>query len=495
MIKEVDTVQKNVRRLKTPVPFLNMDSPLRYLKGVGPNLSEVFGRKNINTLGDLISWYPRTYRDQKMVHDFSRLNHGTYVTMYGEVMRKKTFSTAFRSRKMTHSRKGKRIYEMSIKTPGGWIACKYFRLPYRGYFDSIEIGQKVKVSGRVTYYKKYPEFHHPDIHPFNDNEQPEDQLIPVYGEIEKVSQNKIRKMISTVFSALQQDVDFLTDPLPEWMREQYRLIDKRQALEQVHQPDKKFTREYFAFRSPAQKRLIFEEFFFLQLYMGLKKIGLEQASAHPMTPKHGLREKCIKQLAFSLTIAQKKVLQEINTDLEKATPMHRLVQGDVGCGKTIVALLACCQVIENHFQCAIMVPTEILAEQHCHNMRTLFDSLGVRVALLTGKTKNREKREILEQLATGYIHCCVGTHALIQETVQFHQLGLVIIDEQHRFGAHQRNLLKKKDIQAHFLVMTATPIPRSLAMTLYGDLDVSVIDEMPKGRQPVVTRKTYHSKR
>ena len=465
---------------------LNPESRIQYLKGVGPRLAEVFAKKNIYTLYDLIHWYPRTYRDQRMVHHFSQLVPGSYVTMYGHVVRKKILKLRGR----------KNIYEMVIQTKGGWVACKYFRLPYRGYFDGLEIDQKVKVVGQVSYYRNQLEFHHPDIYPFKDNEEQKDALIPVYTEMEKVSQNKIRKMITTAFSALKQNENFLTsDPLPQWLREEYNLIGKIAALELIHQPDQSQVEDYLQFRSPAQRRLIFEEFFFLQLYMGMKRAGLKKEHTYSIKACSSLFEKLKSSLPFSLTSAQERVLEEISRDMEKNQPMHRLIQGDVGCGKTIVALLACCPVIENGFQSAIMVPTEILAEQHYKNALSLLKPLGINISLLTGKTRVREKRDILEKLVSGYTSLCIGTHALIQESVQFKKLGFVVIDEQHRFGVHQRGLLKEKGMHPHFLVMTATPIPRSLAMTLYGDLDVSIIDEMPKGRKPVVTKKTYPSKR
>ena len=468
--------------------MLEPDMPLQYLKGVGPRLAEVFAKRDIHTVRDLIYRYPRTYRDQRVVRDFSRLQHGAYVTLYGYVARKKVFKPGGR----------RSIYEMIIKTEGGWIACKYFRLPYRGYFDNLEIDQKVKVVGKVTYYRDQPELHHPDIYPFNEAEEDlSNALVPVYTEMEKVSQNKIRKMIALAFAGLKKNQNFIStaEPLPLWLREENNLIDKVSALERVHQPDQSQVEDYLRFRSPAQVRLIFEEFFLLQLYMGMKRVGLKKEKTYPIALGSSLGDRLKHALSFSLTGAQERVLSEIAGDMAKATPMHRLVQGDVGCGKTVVALLSACAVMEQGFQCAMMAPTEILAEQHYKTAVYMLEPLGVNVALLTGKTRAKEKRDILQKLASGYTSFCVGTHALIQEEVRFKNPGLVVIDEQHRFGVHQRGLLKEKGTHPHFLVMTATPIPRSLAMTLYGDLDVSVIDEMPKGRRAVTTKKTYGSRR
>ena len=473
---------------KPPSPAkhtLKLSTPLQYLKGIGPKLAAVFSKKNIHTVQDLIQRFPRTYRDQRMVHDFSNLQSGAYVTMYGTLTRKNTIPL-----------KGhRRIYEMIIKTPGGFMACKYFRLPFRGYFDSLTLDRKVKVSGRISFYQQRPEMHHPDIHPFNENQKQEDQLIPVYAELENISQYKIRNIIHTALSALKHSPEFLNDPLPKTVQKENNLISRAEAVINLHQPEGKRAGEYLEFRSPAQIRFIFEEFFFLQLYMGLKKTGLKKQTAPAMGAGADLKEKLQKSLSFKLTSAQEKVLKEISQDLQSPRPMHRLVQGDVGCGKTITAVLACCQVIESQFQCAVMAPTEILAEQHYRTMQKMLNPLNVSCVLLTGKTKAKEKKLILNQLAAGSVQLCVGTHALIQEGVCFKNLGFVVIDEQHRFGAHQRALLKDKGLSPHFLVMTATPIPRSLALTLYGDLDVSVIDEMPPGRKPIMTRKTYQTRR
>ena len=479
---------KTFKKSGGPAPSFNWDTPIQYLKGVGPFLAKVFGRRNIHTLQDIICWYPRAYRDQRIVHDFSRLPAGTYVTVCGEVAGKKSASL---SRPPSQNR---RMYVMNIQTKTGMISCKYFRLPFRGYFDSLEIGDQVRASGRLTYYKDQPELHHPDLHPFNEGEEHTDHIIPLYTELERVSQHKIRKIIKTALTLIKEKHILIEDPLPSWLCREHHLIDRFSALEQMHQPEPGRIDEYLQYRSPAQKRLIFEEFFYLQLYMSLKKRGLESDKAYAMTSS-SLKDQLTAQLPFKLTPAQCRVLDEIAQDLQKTSPMHRLLQGDVGCGKTVVALLACSQAIDNRFQCVIMAPTEILATQHYKNACQMLEPLGVRVSLLTGKLKAREKRNITEKLATGYTSLCIGTHALIQEVVGFHRLGLVIIDEQHRFGVHQRNKLKQKGISPHFLVMTATPIPRSLAMTLYGDLDVSVIDEMPVGRGQVVTRRTHYSDR
>ena len=477
---------ENRKLLQKTNQYLKPETSLRYLKGVGPKLAEIFGKKNICTVQDLIHWLPRTYRDQRIIDDFSLLVPGSYVTMYGYIQQKKTLF--FRNKK--------KMYQMIIKTEGGYVSCKYFRLPYRGYFDNLEIDQKVKVVGRITKYRNIFEFHHPDIHPYKQDDTQESLLVPIYTEMEGISQNKIRKVIDTSFTALKQNSEFLKfDPLPEWIKKEHNLMDKAIALELIHHPDKDKVQEYLEFRAPAQKRLIFEELFFVQTLMALRQAGLKKEKTTAIAPVGQLVKQLKSSLSFKLTSAQERVLQEISEDLQKTQPMHRLVQGDVGCGKTIVSLIIACQVIESGLQAVIMAPTEILAEQHYKTAQKFLDPLGIKTALLTGRMRVKKKRETLEKLASGYTSLCIGTQALIQDPVRFKKLGLVVVDEQHRFGAQQRGLLQEKGNYPHFLVMTATPIPRSLAMTLYGDLDVSVIDEMPAGRKPIVTRKTYQSKR
>ena len=483
---DISLTVKNKKPANKTQPYLKPDTSLRYLKGVGPKLAEIFGRRNICTVQDLIHWLPRTYRDQRVINDLSLLVPGSYVTMYGYIQQKKTFPL----------RNKKKMYQMIIKTAGGYISCKYFRLPYRGYFDNLEIDQKVKIVGRITKYRNIFEFHHPDIHPYKPDDTQESLLIPIYTEMEGISQNKIRKVIDTAFTALKQNSEFIKyDPLPEWVKKKHNLLDKGKALELIHHPDKDKIQEYLEFQAPAQKRLIFEELFFIQTLMALRQAGLKKEKTTALAPADKLVKQLKDSLSFQLTSAQEKVLKEISKDLQKTQPMHRLVQGDVGCGKTIVSLIAACQAIENNLQAVIMAPTEVLAEQHYKTAQKFLEPLGIKTTLLTGRMRAREKRETLEKLASGYTSLCIGTQALIQEPVQFKKLGLVVVDEQHRFGAQQRGLLQEKGSHPHFLVMTATPIPRSLAMTLYGDLDVSIIDEMPAGRQPIVTRKTYQSKR
>jgi ATP-dependent DNA helicase RecG len=290
--------------------------------------------------------------------------------------------------------------------------------------------------------------------------------------------------------------DELSSPIPPEIVERQDLIDFSEAFRRVHFPPEGESIEIINLqRSDGHRRIIFDEFFFLELGMALKKRGVALETGISFKTKGGLSQKLLHQLSFQLTRAQERVLAEIKEDLEKPHPMNRLIQGDVGSGKTIVALLTCLDVVECGYQAAIMAPTEVLAEQHFLNLHRWVEPLGVKVALLTHTVKGSEREDLYQRIRNGDVQLVIGTHAVIQESVEFNRLGLAIIDEQHKFGVVQRGLLKKKGVNPDVLVMTATPIPRTLAMTIYGDLDVSLIDEMPPGRMPVETRVFSESAR
>jgi ATP-dependent DNA helicase RecG len=373
----------------------------------------------------------------------------------------------------------------------GRISCKYFRVPYKGYFERFQPFQEVRIIGKVTHYRGVMEFHHPDIHAVTEEEENSNELIPIYTEIEGLSTSKIARLIRGALGSEHPIPDFL----PFWIAEKYNLPALDKSLQAIHVPPLELADAFLKFEAPAQRRLIFDEFFLIELHLAMKRAGVEKERSIPVEAKGEWPHKLEQSLEFELTGAQKRAFEEIKTDLRKPHPMHRLVQGDVGSGKTLVALLAAVFAAEGRLQSALMVPTEILAEQHYENASRRLAPLGLKVALLTSQVKGKERALLLQALKAGEIDVCIGTHALIQDDVEFARLGLVIVDEQHRFGVEQRNKLKAKGLSPHFLVMTATPIPRTLAMTVYGDLDVSVIDELPKGRQPIVTRKTFATKR
>jgi len=537
---------------------LKLDTPVQFIKGVGPKLGEVLQKKGVSTVQDLFEWYPRAYEDRREARNIASLIPDETVSLKAEVLNVSSFTMGKSTRK---------IYDVTLRDGSGKIHCKFFRVPYRGYFERFQPGQVVRVIGKVTHYRGQIEFHHPDIQdtkaeadaentqadPNADPGSSGDQLIPIYPESEGLSNRQIRKLVQTTLAEIKvlsmaelsgglaapktnryggavafggpgtgpklgrsalggrlptsvrsrreaklpmaSDAPPLIEKLPPWLRDKYQLVGRFEALENVHIPPKDAGVEFIDSTSKFHRRIIFEEFFWLELYLAARKVGIKREGAPAFASKLGLIDQLKKKLPFTLTGAQQRSFDDILRDVTQPHPMHRLIQGDVGSGKTLVALMASLVAIENHFQAAIMVPTEILAEQHDQNARKFLEPLGIKVGLLTGSMKQSERNQTYEALKNGSIQVCVGTHALIQEAVEFANLGLVIIDEQHRFGVHQRSQLKQKGVSPHFLVMTATPIPRTLAMTVYGDLDVSVIDELPPGRSPIQTRVTYDSKR
>lgn len=462
---------------------LRLDTSIQYLKGVGPKLGDLFARKGMKTLQDLFEFYPRAYEDQRAARNIASLRPNDIVSMKARIISVHAVNMGRSQRKM---------YDVVLGDTSGRIHCKYFRVPYRGYFERFTPHKEVRVVGKVIEYKGKIEFHHPDIRDVEPEEENQDALIPLYTEIEGLSTNKIMKMIR---SALSQIEEWPEEVLPKGLLEKYQLISRQKAWERLHKPDPELAKEYMSSTSAAHRRLIFEEFFWLELYLASRKAGFKKQDGPQMKNAGESVRKLLAILPFPLTGAQTRVFEEIKKDLEASKPMHRLVQGDVGSGKTLVCFMAALHACESGYQACLMAPTEILAEQHLKNAKKVLEPLGIRVALLTGKSKAVERRELLGNLAEGKIDLLIGTHALIEDEVQFKNLGLVIVDEQHRFGVEQRGLLKNKGVSPHFLIMTATPIPRTLAMTVYGDLDVSTIDEMPPGRTPIQTRVAYESKR
>ncbi|KYG63159.1 ATP-dependent DNA helicase RecG [Bdellovibrio bacteriovorus] len=462
---------------------LRLDTQIQYLKGVGPKLGDLFTRKGLKTIGDLFEFYPRAYEDQRAARNIASLKMDDIVSIKAQVVTVHSINMGRSTRKM---------YDVVVKDASGQIHCKFFRVPYKGYFERFKPYKEVRVVGKVTDYRGRLEFHHPDIRDIEPDEETQDALIPLYTEIEGLATNKIMKMVRQAFSQIEE---WPEEALPKWIIEKYKLLPRKDALKEMHYPDPQKAAQYAEFKSSAQKRIIFDEFFWLELFLASKKTGFQKEGAPKILNKATKLAALEKSLPFQLTNAQKRVFGEIRKDLEKSHPMHRMVQGDVGSGKTLVSFMAAAYASESGFQSCLMAPTEILAEQHFKNAQKVLEPLGLRLALLVGKSKASERKQVLEALHSGEIDLIIGTHALIEDEVIFSNLGLVIIDEQHRFGVEQRGVLKNKGNSPHFLVMTATPIPRTLAMTVYGDLDVSIVDEMPPGRSPIQTRATFESKR
>ena len=456
-------------------------TPIQYVKGVGPKLAKVFEKKGILTVEDALYFLPRCYEDRSNLKKISELKAGRKETGLGEIL---LSGVAY------YRKAKKRVFEAVVGDGSGTITLKWFHGNERYLRERFKKGRQLIFSGEVRWFNYQREIHHPDVE-IVDRDVEKDYLnfkriVPIYSETEGLYQRTLRRLMKTILDGY---ADELSSPIPPEIVERQDLIDFSEAFRRVHFPPEGEPVDVLNLqRSDGHRRIIFDEFFFLELGMALKKTGVALETGISFKTHGLLAQKLLGLLSFKLTRAQERVLAEIKDDLEKPHPMNRLIQGDVGSGKTVVALLTCLDVVECGYQAAIMAPTEVLAEQHFLNLHRWVEPLGVRVALLTSNVKGSEREELYQRIQNGDVQLVIGTHAVIQEAVDFNRLGLAIIDEQHKFGVVQRGLLKKKGENPDVLVMTATPIPRTLAMTIYGDLDVSLIDEMPPGRVPVETK-------
>ncbi len=448
-------------------------------------MGEFLGKKGIRRLSDLLEYYPRAYEDRRRARDIRSLSEGETVSLKAKIIKVGS----------QHIGKTRRVHDVLVSDESGQINCKYFRVPFKGYFEKLEIGKTVQVVGKVTKYRGRLEFHHPDLNDFQENLEGKDQLVPLYSETEGLSTRKVQKLVESAFEGLASSKLPSVDPLPEWIKKKYNLVSKIDAMKKIHHPPESAGVEFTNFTSPYHTRIKFEEFFWLELFLALNRTKIKKQNGIALIQKHDLTKRFREILPFKLTNDQEKSISEIFLDLSVPHPMHRLLQGDVGSGKTVVAFMAALLAIENGHQAALMVPTEILAKQHLSTAKKILEPLGIKVGLLVSDLSGKERAATLAQLKDGVISFCVGTQAIIQEGVEFKNLSLVIVDEQHRFGVKQREQLKHKGVSPHLLLMTATPIPRSLALTVYGDLDLSIIREKPPGRTQIVTRVTFQNKR
>jgi ATP-dependent DNA helicase RecG len=455
-----------------------------YVKGVGPARGAMLEAKGLVTVEDLLFYMPLRYEDRTNLKPISRLAPGEMATVMAEVRT---------SRLSGFKRKNLGMFEAGFSDGSGIsLTGKWF---HAAYLQNVLVpGARVALYGKIEYdsYSGQLAMMHPEFELLSgDDEDGEASLhtgrvVPIYEAASKINAKIFRVIARRVLDSLGP----IPDPLPEHVRALLKLPDKRTAVQTVHfPPESEDLRLLNSFRSQAHIRMIFEEFFWLETGLSLKRQKARLQTGIAFELHDGVREKIKAMLPFRPTNAQKRVLKEIADDMKQPHPMHRLLQGDVGSGKTIVAAEAAVIAIENGYQAALLAPTEILAAQHYFSFRSLFEKLGYVVVLLTGSNTVREKTKLKELIAGGYVQMAVGTHALLESDVGFHKLGLAIVDEQHRFGVMQRLKLMEKGTTPDVLVMTATPIPRTLAMTLYGDLDVSVIDELPPGRKPVVTKQ------
>ncbi|HDR1169278.1 TPA: ATP-dependent DNA helicase RecG [Pasteurella multocida] len=451
--------------------------PLTTLSGVGAAISDKLGRIGIHNLQDLLFHLPIRYEDRTRITPIHDLRPDAYATIEGVVQ---TCEVQF----------GKRpILNVSLSDGTSKIMLRFFNFN-ASMKNSLQPGARVKAFGEVKRGRFMAEIHHPEYQIIRDNAPLilEETLTPIYSTTEGLKQNSLRKLTDQALAVLENIQ--IAEILPnEFNPHPFSL---KEAIRFLHRPPPDVSLEALEKGThPAQQRLIFEELLAHNLAMQKVRIGTQQFSAYPLSYQTDLKQRFLAQLPFTPTDAQVRVTQEIEQDLTHPFPMMRLVQGDVGSGKTLVAALSALLAIDNGKQVALMAPTEILAEQHATNFRRWLAPLGIEVGWLAGKVKGKARQTELENIRTGQVQMVVGTHALFQEEVAFADLALVIVDEQHRFGVHQRLMLREKGKQAnsypHQLIMTATPIPRTLAMTVYADLDTSIIDELPPGRTPITT--------
>ena len=444
--------------------MVDLNKDIQYLKGIGPNRKLLFNRLGIYTVNDLITYFPRGYEDRSSFKTISELIEGDTVCVKVETT-SKVKSIRTRNRLM--------IYKLLVKDNTGVITCIWFN---NKYVENIKAEHEYIMYGKVTRQGNELVITQPEYEEVNVNNKT-GRIVPVYSLTEKMNQNILRKEISIALEVVIKDIE---ETMPEYILEQYDLADIKFALQNIHFPEKD---ESFFY---ARYRLVFEELLHLQLMLLLLKNGVKNREKG-IVFKNVSTDEILNQLAFTLTNAQTRVLEEIFKDMESDKCMNRLLQGDVGSGKTIVAGISMFKAVKNGYQCVLMAPTAILAAQHYDTLKNIYVSIGVKCGLLIGSTPKKEKEKILEDLKNGNIDILIGTHAIIEDNVVFKNLGLVITDEQHRFGVRQRSKLSAKAQNVDILIMTATPIPRTLGLILYGDMDISVIDELPPGRKKIDT--------
>lgn len=465
-------VEPDPRALRQPTTAIN---------GVGPAVAERLATLGAKSVGELLYLFPRRYDDYTLLKPINRLSYGDQVTVIGTVW--ETRARQVRNLKLVES---------TISDGTGKIQATWFNQPWLA--QRLKAGMHIVLSGKVDQFLGRPVFQNPEWEPLEMEPLRTRRIVPIYSLTEGLSARKMREVLKRT---TEQWAPRVPDPLPREIRDRRGFYRLPQALQQIHFPESRETLQH------ARRRLVFDELFLLQLGMFGHRRVWQSVPGIPIPYQAEVIEAYLQQLPYELTEAQKRVVAEIAADMANPLPMNRLLQGDVGAGKTVVAAAAMVLAVRAGYQAALMAPTEILAEQHYKGLSQLMAGLGIEVTLLTGSTPAAERDALYAALADGSAQVIIGTHALIQEKVLFNRLALVVIDEQHRFGVDQRKALREKggptngaDQQnPHVLVMSATPIPRSLALSLYGDLDLSVLDEMPPGRQEIKTRWLRPSER
>ena len=453
---------------------MKLSDSIQYVKGVGPKKKVELNRLGIKTVYDLLTYYPRTYEDQSVLTKIADLKAGCQATVAGVIV-----NVSDRQ----GGRRGMTIITALIGDGSGFLQITWFNQKYLK--KQLKPGSRVFVTGKVSYaYGGRGQFAMSQLASFQilgeaDEAETLTGIMPVYGATEKLNQKFFRKIIKELFASELEVEEIIAEPI----KAKYNLLNRFEALKNIHFP------ENFTELKIARARLAFEELYMIQCgLLLLKKRVQEKKSGVRHLADSNLLKQVLTALPFKLTHDQAKTWQEIKHDMESSVPMRRLVQGDVGSGKTVIALLALVKTVENGYQGALMAPTEILASQHYESFQNLLSDFGIRVGFLSGRLTKKKREEMYALLAEQKIDIVIGTHALIQEGVHFAKLGLVVTDEQHRFGIDQRAELEKKgELTPDVLVMTATPIPRTMTLTVYGDLDVSLIQELPPGRQPIRT--------
>jgi len=471
----------------------NLATPLQFIKGVGPKLCELLAKRGVHNVEDALYLLPHRYEDRRTVQSIVRLRPGMTEVFSGKIL----------SADVTTSKGGRRFFEAVVGDESGSVTLKWFNSNPTFMKRVWTVGKCGVFTGEVSQYGYQREVHHPDVEWLGAGKSVSDvlaadpvnfgRIVPVYPLTEGLSQKVMRKVMKEVVDTFVPSVQEL---VPHRILTPLALPGLRDSLRDAHLPSPESDLAALnEGRTASHRALAFDEFFFWELGLALKRQGvtLEEGIAFQVT--HRYTKQLARMLPFELTGAQRRVLSEIKADMMAPHPMHRLVQGDVGCGKTLVALMAALVAVENGYQVAIMAPTEILAEQHWLTIHRWCAELGIVAVLITAGMKGKAKSDALVQVADGSAQIVIGTHAVIQDKVEFTRLGLGIIDEQHRFGVLQRGVLRKKGMNPDILVMTATPIPRTLAMTLFGDLSLSVIDELPPGRTPIETKICFESRR
>ncbi|MDQ2070188.1 ATP-dependent DNA helicase RecG [Natronospira bacteriovora] len=467
------------RAVNTVAAEMEEGGRLTELKGVGPKLAERLQKLGIERLQDLLFHLPMRWEDRTRVVPMGSLRPGDRAVVEGTIQHAET---VFRRR---------RSLLVSLSDGSGAVTLRFFHFS-RAQQENLKRGVKLRCYGEARRGRVGLELVHPEYRRVSDDMPVEETLTPVYPATEGLQQARLRDLINQALDRIQKDAALLADYLPPATLPEALRMDLFGALDTLHRPPPSVAMEALMEGShPARRRLAFEELLAHRLSLRLARARFREDLARPLPGDDRLVRPFLESLAFSLTGAQQRVREEVFRDLEGEAPMLRLVQGDVGSGKTVIAVLAALRAVEAGGQVAVMAPTEILAEQHLGNFTEWLKPLGIRVGWLSGKQASADRRWTLKAIAHGELPVVVGTHALFQEQVRFRDLALAVVDEQHRFGVHQRLALREKGEgegrRPHQLIMTATPIPRTLAMTAYADLDVSVIDELPPGREPVKT--------